>query len=246
MRPFLALPLLLLAAIATAADKGPEDLKLSGPASAAIGELVRLRLDGLPNVELAKTMDQQLSWMSKVRVITSAPTGVTDQDYTLDQQLSIKVSPFQWTFALDFAAKRPGDYVIIVDWNEAPFGLSFHRISVGGQVVPPSDPTNPQVPTVTPSKIDRVTYVWEKDNGPIPRPVSAALQRINAEASGVVATEFEQNSPDGTGETPEQYKIALEVAKKVGLPALVVQSGKTVVTVVKDPKTEASVMEVVK
>lgn len=250
MKTWVFLALVLCCAALRAADSGPADMALSGPDSSRVGESVRLRLDGLPAVDLTKTMSEQLAWLSQVKILTAAPKGVSAGDYTLDQQLSIKVSPFQWTFAIDFAAKKAGDYVVIVDWNEAPFGLVYHRVQVGGggpgpdptQPSDPSDPTDPQ----TPARIDRVTYVWEKDSGPLPRPVSAALQSINAAGSGVVATEFEDDSTDGEGEVPEQYRIALAAARKAGLPAVVYQSGVNVVTVVKDPRTKEAVLEVLK
>ena len=98
-----------------------------------------------------------------------------------------------------------------------------------------------------PSGVDRVTYVYEKDNTIIPKPVAYALQKLNEdETAGILASEFEQNTTDGNGEIPDQYKIALETAKEAGLPALVVQSGDRVVKVVKNPTTEEHVTEAVK
>jgi hypothetical protein len=91
-------------------------------------------------------MSEQLSWMGKVRIITAAPRGVTESDYTLDQQLSIRVGPFQWTFSLDFVARKPGDYVVLCDWNEEPYGLALHRITVGGGKPQPPDNPDPPVP----------------------------------------------------------------------------------------------------
>lgn len=118
-------------------------------------------------------------------------------------------------------------------------------VEVAGAVVVP--PTTPTDPPPTPSKVNRVTYVYEKDNNNIPRPVSVGLQRLNADSGGsVIATEFEEDSTvDGTpgGRVPSQYKIALEAARKEGLPALVVQSGDTVVRVVKSPTTTEQVLE---
>lgn len=247
MKALFTVMLLFVATIVAAADKGPEDMVLAGPDSAKIGESIRLRLDGLPNVELSKTMDQQLAWMSKIRVITSAPKGLTDKDYTLDQQLSIKISPFQWTFTLDFKATKPGDYVLVIDWNDPPYGLTFHRITVGGSAVPLTDPTkpapsDPNNPTPNNPKVDRVTWVWEKDSGPVPQYVSAALQRINAARSGVVASDFEDDTTDGNGEVPDQFKVALAASKTAGVPVLVLQAGSVVVRAWK-PSTEAEIME---
>jgi len=100
------------------------------------------------------------------------------------------------------------------------------------------------IPGVTSGNVDRVTYVYEKDDTAVPRPVSFALTQLNEQ--GIVATELEHETVDGTGEVPEQDKIALAAAKEAGLPALVVQAGEVVVRVVKNPKTEADVMEAVK
>ena len=103
----------------------------------------------------------------------------------------------------------------------------------------PSIPFIPITNTVT-----AVTYIYEKDDTAIPRPVGAALNKLNT--MGILATDFEEDTADGTGEVPEQYKIALEAARKAGLPCLVVQSGNNVVRVVKDPKTLEAVMEAAK
>lgn len=92
------------------------------------------------------------------------------------------------------------------------------------------------------SKVTQVTYVYEKDASFIPSGVQAALNRLNRER-GILATSFERDTTDGSGEVPEQYKPAAESCEKFGLPLLVVQSGQKVLQVVKSPTTETSVME---
>jgi hypothetical protein len=95
-----------------------------------------------------------------------------------------------------------------------------------------------------PAKISQVTYVYEKDDHAIPAPVQAALNKLNREKD-IIATIFEQDTVDGDGEVPEQYKLALATAKKEGLPSLVVQAGPTkVVRVIKNPTTDKQVLEV--
>ena len=106
-------------------------------------------------------------------------------------------------------------------------------------------PTPEKPPVVVPVvKPTAVTYVYEKDSNPIPSPVLVALNTLNR--TGLLATVFEQNTIDGTGETPEQYKTALAAAKAAGLPALVVQAGKDVIRTVKAPATAESVLEAAK
>jgi hypothetical protein len=92
-----------------------------------------------------------------------------------------------------------------------------------------------------PGKATAATYVHEKDATAIPSAVMAALDKLNRR--GIVATVFEADTTDGTGETPEQYKVPLAAAKESGLPSLVVMGGATVLKVLKAPITEGEVLE---
>ena len=94
------------------------------------------------------------------------------------------------------------------------------------------------------TKVTAVTFVYEKDKHVVPPPVLAALNKLNRE-KGIVATVFEQDTVDGAGEVPEQYKATLAAAKEVGLPALVVLANGKVIKTVKDPKTAEQVLEAV-
>ena len=97
---------------------------------------------------------------------------------------------------------------------------------------------------ITSGDLDQVVYVYEKDDGPVPRPVAGALMEINLnESLKIEATEFESDTVDPDGDVPEQYQAALAAAKEAGLPALVVLAGDTVVKVIKDPSTMEQVME---
>jgi hypothetical protein len=112
-------------------------------------------------------------------------------------------------------------------------------------VTPPvvtPDPTNPPLP----QKVTAAVYVWEKDRAAVPAGVATALQRLNSAGSGIVASDFEQDSVTGSGNVPKQYAAALTAAKAAGVPCLVVLSGDTVLRVVKDPQTEAAVLESLK
>lgn len=119
-------------------------------------------------------------------------------------------------------------------------------VEVAGTVPPPkpTDPTTPPLVIPPNTKVDRVTYVYEKDQNNVPKPVASALERINRESTGlIVASEFEEDTINGIGVTPAQYKIALDAARSAGLPALIVQSGATVVRVLKSPTTEDEVLK---
>lgn len=100
------------------------------------------------------------------------------------------------------------------------------------------------------SKLTAAVYVYEKDQGEVPPGVKVGLNRLNRDKMPANATSdfkafgFEQNSTDGY-ETPEQCKIPLAEAKKVGLPAFVVMAGDKAHKVKKSPKTEAEILEAV-
>jgi hypothetical protein len=106
-------------------------------------------------------------------------------------------------------------------------------------------PVNPDPPPVPQPGAKQVTYVFEKDQTSVPPQVAAELQRLNA-AGLAIATEFEDDTVNGLGVTPLQYKTALDAARAVGLPALVVQTGGTVTKTVKAPTTAAQVAEALK
>ena len=87
-------------------------------------------------------------------------------------------------------------------------------------------------------------YVYEKDASAVPAFVTVAINRLNRERK-VVATLLEADTTDGTGEVPDQYRLALDAARKAGLPAVVALAGPTVLRVTRAPATEAAVMEAV-
>lgn len=87
-------------------------------------------------------------------------------------------------------------------------------------------------------------YVYEKDDHAIPAYVTAAINRLNRERK-IVATLLEDDTTNGDGEVPTQYRLALEAARKAGLPAVVAMAGGQVIRVTPAPASEAAVMEAV-
>ena len=105
----------------------------------------------------------------------------------------------------------------------------------------PGDPATP-VPN---SEITAVVYVYEKDNGEPPSSVRVALDRLNRERK-ILATTFEDDSTDGDGQVPDQYKAPLAAAKEYRLPVLVLMKQSGPPAVIQAPKTEQEVWEAVK
>ena len=87
-------------------------------------------------------------------------------------------------------------------------------------------------------------YVYEKDDGGVPAYVTVAVNKLNRDRK-IVATLLEDDTTDGDGDIPDQYRAALDAARKAGLPAVVALAGRTVIRVTPRPASEAAVMEAV-
>lgn len=83
-------------------------------------------------------------------------------------------------------------------------------------------------------------YVYEQRSGSVPPAVLAGIDQLNKR--NILATTFDVDTIDGTGQVPDQYVVPLAAAKELGLPALVVLAGNAVVRSVKAPTTEADVL----
>jgi len=229
------------------ASAGPADLKMSGATTGAVGTPLSITVSGLPAVDLGQTVGEQTKWIDSLRFDVSTPDG---KPAALDKELSMSVSPWEWRLRLTLTPAQPGCYVVVCDWNQEPYGLALHRVTIGGTapvppIVPnPDDPNPPPIPNPNRTAL-RATYVFEKDQSSPPRAVQSALQQLNA-AGSVVASDFEDDTVDGTGEVPDQYVVAAAEAKKAGIPVLVVEFSDGTVRVVKDPKTAEQVTEAVK
>lgn len=104
-----------------------------------------------------------------------------------------------------------------------------------------------KLPSVIPSttQAQAATYVYEKDNGEPSPGVMKGLDRLNREKK-ILATVFEDDSTNGLGQVPAQYRTAVEAARTVNGPALVVTGAEgKVLKVVNAPTTEAQVWEAV-
>lgn len=87
-------------------------------------------------------------------------------------------------------------------------------------------------------------YVYEKDASAIPTGVTVGINRLNRERQ-ILATLLEDDTTDGHGDVPDQYRAALSAARGRGLPALVVLSGSTVLSVVPAPTDADAIVRAV-
>lgn len=101
------------------------------------------------------------------------------------------------------------------------------------------------VPGVTaPAAATAAVYVYEKDASAVPVGVTVGLNRLNRERK-IVATLLEADSTAGGGDVPDQYRDALAAATASGLPALVVLSGSTVLSVTPAPTDADAIVRAV-
>jgi len=153
-------------------------------------------------------------------------------------------------FALLFAVEASAQQAYLIEISPDNFVGIVVTSSGKVKFIEAKTMTNPTDPPPSTNKPTRAVYLYEKDSGAVPPQVAGALNAINKQAletgSGFVAAEFEDDTVDGTGQVPDQFKVAREEALKVGLPCLVVLSGDKVVRTVKAPKTAREVEEAVK
>ena len=236
---------MFLAVVAMAGVAAGGEFGLAVPGKTVeVNEVLWLDIEGEPSFDPAKNIGENTQvftdWMTKLRIVGSWPDGAT---VTTEPDVQIKFSfaqaAFQWDLKLQFKSDKTGVHVLALSHGDT---LILHRVTVGGV---PDDPFDP--PILPPNlKPNQVTFVFEKDETSVPRPVAAALRSLNDDSSGIVAAEFEQDTVDGDGQVPDQYKIALAAAREAGLPALVVQSGDVVVRVVRNPQTAEQVLEAIR
>lgn len=218
----------------------------------AIGVAVLSLLSGLFGAWLVPELPKTPPSPDRVVVPVAVPEswivldkdGVRVTDPTVEK-IAGSLKAGRWTAQ---GIPRPGEkgvsLTIVVSDGTTP----VPPVVVPPVVVPPVDPPPvvvdpPEPPPVT-VKATAATYVYEKDSGGVPSHVLTGLNRLNREKK-IVATLYEDDTPDGSGEVPEQYKVPLKAAQDAGLPALVVTAGNVVLKVVKAPKTEAELMEAV-
>ena len=117
-------------------------------------------------------------------------------------------------------------------------GLAFLLMSGPCQKPPETSP-----PATTIQAIDRLTYVYEKDEGGVPSAVLAALSALELSDASVRVSVFEDDTTDGDGQVPEQFKSAKAAAEKHGSPCVVSEASGQVIAVVLSPRTKDDVLK---
>jgi hypothetical protein len=162
MRLIATILILLFASVATAdlqsgsTPTGPENLRLTGPVEVLPGETVTVIVHGLPAVDLALPIGEQTAWIETLRIVLDTPGAAID----VDKELSMTVAPWGWRLRVSWTADEPGVYLLVCDWNQEPFGLALHRVTIRGPPpTPPVPPDPPTPPTPTPGTLTGAAYL---------------------------------------------------------------------------------------
>lgn len=138
---------------------------------------------------------------------------------------------------------------LLLNWETREFREieRVYTVWVQGAQPPPVKPPPVDPPPAPAKKVDRVTYIYEKEMGHVvPREIAALFAELNA-AGEIVATAIDQDVRSGAGTIPEQYVVALRAAGKVGrLPLVVVEADGAVVATLNNPQTSDEIRAVLK
>ena len=219
----------LTAAVAIAGPSaGPADLAIVGPTEGAPGQVVRLLVAGLPSLDPSATMGDGLKFLETIDVKTSTPTAAAE--IQIRKRIGLSLSPLAWEMELEFTPPAPGAYVVVVDWNQPPYGLSIHRVEIRGPPgpAPPDDPEDPapgppspEPEEPAPVPFSLAMYLYQRDQGAIPRGVQAALATIGKPQNGQIAIPFEVDQRP----IPDRFSGAYDFGVEAGVPVLVVVRG---------------------
>ena len=170
------------------------EISISGPTEADPGEMVRLRLDGLPDVDLAGVVADEVEWFDSLTLAFSPPVESTT---VIDEELTMTVRPFRWRYRVEFVPDRLGAYLIVVSWRlDDADQLLVHRVEVGGSRPDPPEPDpDPDDPIPPPTDGLHVIVVDDENvRGELPQ------SQINIFTSTRVAEWLRHNTaeaPDG-------------------------------------------------
>ncbi len=148
MRKFALVLVLLLCCVSVSAAT---EITLQGPDTAEVGETVRFKVGGLPEVDLQATIGDALAWYTGgyLSFELSAPAGSTA---IVDPDFSITGMPARWRGRIDFVPTAPGAHSIFAVWRyEGAFQTIVHRVEVGPPPDPEPDPEPLENPFPAPS-----------------------------------------------------------------------------------------------
>lgn len=232
----IAATLLLAAALAHAgetaikiqtADSSPADLKMVGPTTGDVGKPITIVVTGLPEVDLNKTIGEQVKWVELLRFDVSCPDDAKPAE--LEKELVMSVSPWQWKLRLTLTCPAAGAYVVVCDWNEAPYGLALHRVTVGG-VTPPVPP----IPPIPPVPTAASAFILYEAQQMTPAENLLLLDLRNDQSLSQKLQILDQNALGEEASQVPRVQAAVKAAAGRQLPVLVLLAGDGSVSAVVD------------
>lgn len=124
-----------------------EPVTITGPATADLGDVVRIKLEGTPTIDRGKTLEDQDAWIiGEDRLIAYVfPPGSDGGYLDLIAPLVIDTEHGVYTYQPmgEFIADRVGTWRVVIDWNYGQNQLVRYRVEIDGDDPGPVDPPAP-------------------------------------------------------------------------------------------------------
>lgn len=131
--------LLLLLLLLSPSFVWAQELRIGGKSLAAVGEELRLPVEGLQSPDIAGGLKPVIDWANKLQVRVDAPEGA---EAYIEPDIALGLGQNAVRIRLLFSADKGGTYVIVfLDGNSVK--LTTKRITVGPVVPPPDPPPGP-------------------------------------------------------------------------------------------------------
>lgn len=165
--------LMLVLLLSCFASPAFAQLKIVGPDTCKSGEVVKLKVTGLPGFKPGVPVEDAFKWAEELRLLTFSP-----KDAAVEYESDVGYDPVakSYKMRLEAVPTKAGVYVIVVKLGEE---IAGHRLEVGGEVNPTPVPPGP---TPTPvAKGLRVLYIEEdKDRNTLSVDQKSALPLQNS------------------------------------------------------------------
>lgn len=188
------------------AVKGPAEFSLTGPEQIKTTESAHLSATGLPPIDL-ENLKESLAWRKHVKFSVLGPKNAQPK---LRVILVFDLAAEGTELDIVFTADKPGNYWIVGNWYQEPFGFAAHNITVVAPGPPPVGQLKAEPPEIY--KGGSSQLVWSatgadsaKDEAGKDVPVSGQATVSPAETTTYMRT---WEGPGGTTQASAQVTVA--------------------------------------
>jgi len=203
-------------------------ISINGPSTAKPGETVTCTLTGTPPVDLAEPLVDQLDWLmgdDRMFVYVAMP-GQAMVPLDVEGTIVFAASGATMRPQVHFGVADPGEYRVLVDWNQGQNQLVEHVVTVGG---PSPDPFPQPQPGPIPAGTRLALILHESSTiSPQQAAVAESLRRYLSGNPKCLYRLLDQDTPT-LGNWGQPYLQEVQ-RRNLSLPVLVV-------SVLPDPPT---------